>query len=70
MARDKLVCNLRWTDLFILPDSDLVWRKKDGNKTYQVKDGKRTAGYNCESLYFPEYKIWLPASQRVTLIDK
>ena len=70
MARDKLVCNLRWTDLFILPDSDLVWRKKDGDKTYQVKDGKRMAGYNCESLYFPEYKIWLPASQRVTLIDK
>ena len=70
MARNKLVCNLGLADLFLLPDSDLVWRKKGGDKTYLVKDGKRTAGYDCESLYFPEKKIWLPANQRVDLVDK
>ena len=38
--------------------------------SYWVKDGKRTKGYDCESLYDSMQKIWLPASQRVDLVEK
>ena len=70
MARTKLVCNLGMADFFTLPDSNEVWRKKGGDPSYWVKDGKRTKGYDCESLYDGTQKIWLPASQRVDLMDK
>lgn len=69
MSRSKLVCNLGMADFFTLPDSDEVWRKKGGDKVYYVKDGKRTAGYDCVSLYDDEKKIWLPANERVYLVD-
>ena len=69
MGRSRLVCNLGIADFFTLPDSNDVWRKKCGDKTYYVKDGKRTAGYDCESLYDSEKKIWLPGNMRVDLVD-
>ena len=69
MSRSRLVCNLGMADFFTLPDSDEVWRKKGGEKTYLVKDGKRIAGYDCESLYDSSKKIWLPANERVDLVD-
>lgn len=70
MARSRLVCNLGLADFFTLPDSGEIWRKKGGDKTYYVKDGKRVAGYDCESLYDSDKHIWLPANKRVDLIDK
>jgi hypothetical protein len=57
-------------DFFTLPDSSDVWRKKGGEPTYLVKDGKRMKGYDCENLYDANEKIWLPASQRVDLLDR
>ena len=70
MSRSKLVCNLGLADFFTLSDSVEVWRKKGGDATYFVKDGKRTKGYDCVSLYDADRKIWLPANQRVELIDE
>lgn len=70
MAKSRLVCNLGMADFFTLPDSGEVWRKKGGDKTYYVKDGKRTAGYDCESLYDSTQQIWLPGNQRVDLVDR
>ena len=69
MAKTRLVCNLGMADFFTLPDSDDVWRKKGGDKTYFVQDGKRTAGYDCESLYDSKKRIWLKANDRVELVD-
>ena len=69
MARSRLVCNLGLADFFTLPDSGDVWRRKGGDKTYRIRDGKRTAGYNCESLYDHDKQIWLPAGTRVELAD-
>ena len=68
MARSRLVCNLGLADFFTLNDGE-VYRKKGGDKTYYVKDGKRIAGYDCESLYDSDKKIWLPANERVDLVD-
>jgi len=70
MGRTRLVCNLGMADFFTLPGSGEVWRKKGGDKVYNIKDGKRTAGYDCESLYDGDQKIWLPGNERVELIDK
>ena len=70
MGRSRLVCNLGMADFFILPDSEDVWRKKGGEKTYYVKDGRRIAGYDCVSLYDSDKKIWLPANDRVDLVDE
>ena len=69
MSRSRLICNLGMADFFTLPDSDDIWRKTGGDKTYLVQDGKRTAGYDCESLYDSDKKIWLPANERVDLVD-
>ena len=69
MARTKLICNLGLAEFFVLPDSGEVWRKKGGDKTYWVKDGKRTAGYDCESVYDSSQKVWLPANTRVEVVD-
>ena len=69
MSKSRLVCNLGMADFFTLPDSGEIWRKKGGEKTYYVKDGKRIAGYDCESLYDCDKKIWLPANERVDLVD-
>lgn len=69
MSRSKLVCNLGLADFFTLPDSAEVWRKKDGDPVWYVKDGKRVKGYDCESLYDNEQKIWLPANERVDIVD-
>ena len=69
MAKSRLVCNLGMADFFTLPDDPDVWRKNGGDKIYYVKDGKRTAGYDCESLYDSEKKIWLPGNKRVDLVD-
>ena len=46
MARSRLVCNLGLADFFTIPESDDVWRKKGGDKSYivRVSDGKRIAG--------------------------
>ena len=68
MSRSRLVCNLGMADFFTLNDGE-VYRKKGGEKTYYVKDGKRIAGYDCESLYDRDKKIWLPANERVDLVD-
>jgi len=70
MSRSKLVCNLGLADFFTLPDSDEVWRKKGGEPTYYIKDGKRIKGYDCESLYDNQKKIWLKANDRVDLVDE
>lgn len=70
MARTKLVCNLNMADFFTLPNSGEIWRRKGGEPSYWLKDGKRTKGYDCESLYDPRQKIWLPSSQRVDLVDQ
>ena len=69
MARSRLICNLGMADFFQLPDSGEIWRKKGGDKTYSVINGKRTAGYECESLYDNEKHVWLPANERVDLVD-
>ena len=71
MARSRLVCNLGLADFFTIPESDEVWRKKGGDKTYIVRasDGKRIAGYDCESLYDSEQRIWLPANTRVDMVE-
>lgn len=69
MAKTKLVCNLGMADFFTLPDSSEVWRKKGGDKTYYIKDGKRIGGYDCESLYDSSQKRWLAANTRVDLVD-
>ena len=68
MSRSRLVCNLGMADFFTLDDGE-VYRKKGGDKTYYIKDGKRIAGYDCESLYDSDKKIWLPANERVDLVD-
>ena len=68
MSRSRLVCNLGMADFFTLDDGE-VYRKKCGDKTYYIKDGKRIAGYDCESLYDSDKKIWLPANERVDLVD-
>ena len=68
MSRSRLVCNLGLADFFTLGDGE-VYRKKGGDKTYYVKDGKRVAGYDCVSLYDSDKKIWLPANDRVDLVD-
>ena len=68
MARTRLVCNLGMADFFTLDDGE-VYRKKGGDKTYYIKDGKRIAGYDCESLYDSDKKIWLPANTRVDMVD-
>ena len=68
MSKSKLVCNLGMADFFTLDDGE-VYRKKGGDKTYYIKDGKRIAGYDCESLYDSDKKIWLPANERVDLVD-
>lgn len=70
MSRTKLVCNLNMADFFTLPDSGEVWRRKGGEPSYWLKDGKRTKGYDCVSLYDSSQKIWLPSSQRVDLVDQ
>ena len=70
MGRSRLVCNLGMADFFTLPDSGEIWRKKGGDKIYQTVNDKSTAGYMCESLYDGKQKIWLPANQRVDLVDK
>jgi len=70
MAKTKLVCNLGLADFFTLPDSGEVWRKKGGEPSWLVADGKRKKGYDCESLYDRTKKIWLPSNQRVELLDK
>lgn len=70
MSRSKLVCNLGLDDFFTLPDSAEVWHKKGGDAVWYVKDGKRVKGYDCESLYDNDQKIWLPANERVDLVDK
>ena len=69
MARTKLICNLGLAEFFTLPDSGEVWRKKGGDKTYLVRNGKRIAGYDCESLYDNTLKMWLPANARVEVVD-
>ena len=68
MSKSKLVCNLGMADFFTLDDGE-VYRKKGGDKTYYIKDGKRIAGYDCESLYDSDKKIWLPANTRVYMVD-
>ena len=68
MSRSRLVCNIGMDDFFTLNDGE-VYRKKGREKTYYVKDGKRIAGYDCESLYDSDKKIWLPANERVDLVD-
>ena len=68
MAKSRLVCNLGMADFFTLDDGE-VYRKKGGDKVYYVKNGKRVAGYDCESLYDSEKKIWLPANTRVDMVD-
>ena len=68
MSKSKLVCNLGMADFFTLDDGE-VYRKKGGDKTYYIKDGKRIAGYDCESLYDSDKKIWLPANTRVDMVD-
>jgi len=68
MAKSRLVCNLGMADFFTLDDGE-VYRKKGGDNVYYVKDGKRVAGYDCESLYDSEKKIWLPANTRVDMVD-
>jgi len=70
MARSRLICNLGLADFFTLPESGEIWRKKGGEPSYWLKDGKRTKGYDCESLYDPSQKVWLPANQRVDLVDR
>ena len=70
MSKTKLVCNLGMADFFTLPDSADVWRRKGGEPSWLVKDGKRTKGYDCESLYDSSMKVWLPANQRVDLVDE
>lgn len=69
MARNRLVCNLGMADFFTLDDGE-VWRKKGGEKIYKDVDGKKTAGYLCESLYDCDKQVWLPANQRVDLVDQ
>jgi len=68
-SKTKLICNLGMADFFTLPDSSEVWRKKGGDKTYLVRNGKRIAGYDCESLYDSIQKVWLPANTRVEVVD-
>ena len=70
MSRTKLVCNLGLADFFTLPDSGEIWRKKGGEPSWWVANGKRTKGYDCETLYGAEKKVWLPANQRVQLVDR
>ena len=70
MSRTKLVCNLGLADFFTLPDSGEIWRKKGGEPSWLVANGKRTKGYDCEALYDAEKKVWLPANQRVQLVDR
>ena len=67
--RTKLVCNLGMADFFTLPDSGEIWRKKGGNKTFLMEDGKRVAAYECESLYDSEKKVVLKGNDRVDLAD-
>ena len=68
MSRSRLVCNLGMADFFTLNDGE-VYRKKGGEKVYLVKDGKRIAGYVCESLHDSSKKIWLRTNDRVDLVD-
>lgn len=70
MSKSKLVCNLGLADFFTLPDSPEVWRKCGGEPSYWVANGKRTKGYDCVSLYDNSIKAWLPANQRVELVDE
>ena len=70
MSRSKLVCNLGMADFFTLPNSNEVWRRKGGEPSWLVANGKRTKGYDCESLYDSEQKRWLPSNQRVELVNK
>lgn len=68
-GKTKLVCNLSMADVFTLPDSSEVWKKKSEDAVWYVKDGKRLKGYDCESLYDSDQKVFLPANQRVDLVD-
>ena len=70
MGKTRLVCNLGMADFFTLPDSGEVWRRKGGDPVWYVKDGKRIKGYDCEDLYDGTQKVWLPANQRVDLVDE
>ena len=70
MSRSKLVCNLRMSEFFTLPDNEDIWRKKGGDKVYKTVKDKSQAGYICEQLYDRSKQIWLPANERVELIDK
>ena len=70
MSKSKLVCNLGMADFFTLPDRGEVWRKKGGDKVYKTVNDKNQAGYICEQLYDRSQKIWLPANERVELIDR
>ena len=74
MSRSKLVCNIGLAELFTLPDSDEVWRKK-GNEPIHIVDAsgdytKRYKVYECESLYDSEKKIRLKSNDRVDLVDR
>lgn len=69
MAKSKLVCNLGLADFFTLPGSGEIWRKKGGDKVSLMEDGKRVAGYECESLYDAEKKVILKGNDRVDLVD-
>lgn len=70
MAKTRLVCNLGMADFFTLPGSGEIWRKLGGDKVYIMEDGKRTAAYECESLYDSEKKVVLKGNERVELLDK
>ena len=69
MARSRLVCNLGMADFFTLPDNGEIWRKKGGDKTFIVENGKRIAAYECVSLYDSEKKVVLKCEERVELVD-
>lgn len=70
MSKSRLVCNLGMDDFFTLPDSGEIWRRTGLNASFLVKDGKNTKGYTCVSLFDGEKKTWLPANQRVDLVEK
>lgn len=73
MSKSKLVCNLSLDDFFTLPDSSETWRRCGSEPCWAVDtnhNNRRTKGYDCVTLSDANKKTWLPASQRVELVDK
>ena len=70
MAKSRLVCNLGTDDLFTLPESEEIWRKKCKADVGILENGRCVTAYVCENMGDTRKKVILKGSKRVDLVER